>query len=210
MSKFILPDFLQEFYLRNKDKIQAKLNEFKSIPQELYFYELAYCLCTPMSKAENAIKVQIKLQDHDFFNKPSNEIIEILSSNKHYIRFHNQKSKYILEAQKNFKEISQIINSKKPIKEKRDILVKDIKGMGYKEASHFLRNIGFFGLAILDRHILKNMVNFNQIDEKYSISGKKKYETIENIFFDMSKSVNLEVEELDILLWASETNYILK
>ncbi|OGU61230.1 MAG: hypothetical protein A2X64_06620 [Ignavibacteria bacterium GWF2_33_9] len=210
MNKFILPDYLQEYYVKQRDNILAKLNEFKSIPQSQYFYELVYCLCTPMSKAKNAILVQNKLESLDFINNPSINLVEILSSKDHYIRFHNQKVKFISEAQKNFNEILHFIKEDIHIKEKREYLVRSVKGIGYKEASHFLRNIGFFGLAILDRHILKNMVKFNQIKPNFSISGKNNYEKIEKVFVDMSKSVNLQIEELDILLWASETNNILK
>jgi len=36
-------------------------------------------------------------------------------------------------------------------------LVKNLTGLGYKEAGHFLRNIGSGKIAILDRHILRNL-----------------------------------------------------
>ena len=39
-------------------------------------------------------------------------------------------------------------------------------GLGYKEASHFLRNIGLSeDIPILDRHILKNLVLLGAIDK---------------------------------------------
>jgi len=47
----------------------------------------------------------------------------------------------------------------------REFLVKEVKGVGYKESSHYLRNIGYRNLAILDRHILNNLKNLNVIKE---------------------------------------------
>ena len=47
----------------------------------------------------------------------------------------------------------------------REWLVHNVKGIGYKEAGHFSRNIGFTqDLAILDRHILKNLKKLEPID----------------------------------------------
>jgi N-glycosylase/DNA lyase len=204
-----LPVHLSDLFLNLKEEIHSKLLEFKAVPKEKYFYELVYCLCTPMSKAENALKVQEIFEQRKFLDKPFNPV-EILSAPEHYIRFHNQKSNYIQLAHNNFGTIINILESKESPKIMRENLVKSVKGMGFKEASHFLRNIGIFGLAILDRHILRNLVKFNQLPEKFSISSKNNYENIENVFVNLSKSINLEVEEFDILLWANETGYILK
>ena len=50
--------------------------------------------------------------------------------------------------------------------ERRDWLAQDprIKGLGYKEASHFLRNIGFKGYGILDKHIVRSLFELGVID----------------------------------------------
>jgi len=200
---------LKLFYKDISSDIQKRLIEFRNVPEEKYFYELVYCLCTPMSKAENAQKVQNIFEEKKFLKNPFNPI-PILSNSDNYIRFHNQKSKFILNALDNFDTISKILESENSNQIKRDLLVASVKGLGYKEASHFLRNIGFFGLAILDRHILRNLVKYNLISKESSVSSKKSYENIENIFVNSSKFINLEVEELDLLLWAKETGKILK
>lgn len=205
-------DFTKEIYDSYellKESIHAKLENFKSIPREKYFYELIYCLCTPMSKAENALIVQEEFEQLNFFYHPLNPS-KILARPGNYIRFHNHKSEFILLAHKNFDEILKIIDSNSSNFEKRTKLVETVKGLGYKEASHFLRNIGLFGLAILDRHILRNLANFNLIDHKVSITTKNNYEKVEKIFVNTSKLCNLEVEEFDLLLWAKETGKILK
>ncbi len=86
-----------------------------------------------------------------------------------------------------------------------------VKGMGYKEASHFLRNIGFGEeLAILDRHILKNLKEFGVIDEIPSSISKKKYMEIESKMKEFSVSANIPIDHLDLVFWYKETGEIFK
>ena len=75
------------------------------------------------------------------------------------VRFRNVKSENIAIARKFFKENSLSEKLKEDTFEIREWLVENVRGMGYKESSHFLRNIGLGeNIAILDRHILKNLV----------------------------------------------------
>jgi N-glycosylase/DNA lyase len=83
--------------------------------------------------------------------------------------------------------------------------------MGYKEASHFLRNIGFADdLAILDRHILKNLKIFGIIEEIPKSLSKKKYLEIEEKMRNLANEVNIPVSHLDLLFWSKETGEIFK
>jgi N-glycosylase/DNA lyase len=197
------------YYNVHKEKINHQLDHFQSVPTEKYFYELCYCLCTPMSKAENAQKVQLILEKSEYYNKDL-EISEILRNPDNYIRFHNQKAKHIENAKKNYSEILQIIISAENNFEKREKLVKFVPGMGYKEASHFLRNIGLFGLAILDRHILRNLAKYNVIQEIPKTINSKKYVQLEQLFINFANSIGLSLEKLDLTLWAKETGFVLK
>jgi len=73
-------------------------------------------------------------------------------------------------------------------------LVKNIKGFGYKEASHFLRNIGLGeNIAILDRHILKNLKRFKVIKEVPISISPRKYLEIENKMKLFSKKIKIPV-----------------
>ncbi len=94
--------------------------------------------------------------------------------------------------------------------ELREWLVKNIKGYGYKEASHFLRNIGFEELAILDRHVLKNLKNYGVIEEVPKSLTPKKYKEIEEKMRRFSKSVDIPISHLDLLFWSNETGEIFK
>lgn len=202
-------DQLMLDYNNLRESIKSRLDYFQQVPQDQYFYEMIYCLCTPMSKAVNALKVQEKLQSLNYINKEA-DISSILRNPEHYIRFHNQKAKFIQYNKSQFEKIYPIINRNSSPIEKRKELVDLIMGFGFKEASHFLRNIGIFGLAILDRHILKNLVNFQIIPKDYKINSYKNYREIENKFVNFAEKLNMNVEELDLLLWARQTGEILK
>ena len=94
--------------------------------------------------------------------------------------------------------------------EKRILLVGTIDGMGMKEASHFLRNIGYCGLAILDRHILKHLVLCHVYDELPKIGSAKKYLEIEAMFSEFCDMFGIPIDEMDLLFWSYETGVILK
>ena len=91
----------------------------------------------------------------------------------------------------------------------REWLVNNIKGIGYKEASHFLRNIGFDDYAIIDFHIIDILTRY-KIIEKPKYLSKKKYLEIEEILRKIAKQTNLTLAELDLYLWYMETGKILK
>lgn len=83
--------------------------------------------------------------------------------------------------------------------------------MGYKEASHFLRNIGKGqDLAILDRHILKNLKLLNVIEKIPDSMPPKKYLELEQTMREFSKEIGIPLDHLDIVLWYKETKKIFK
>lgn len=93
----------------------------------------------------------------------------------------------------------------------RNHLAKNIKGYGLKEASHFLRNIGKGeGIAILDRHILKNMFYAKVIDEIPSSISKKLYFELEQKFLEFADRLNIDSQHLDFILWYKEANEVFK
>jgi N-glycosylase/DNA lyase len=204
-----LPDFLHQKYLVLKTDIKKRLLEFSQVPEADYFYELCFCLCTPQSKAESAWKVQQKLAEKDFFNKAFDPT-SILREPSHYIRFHNQKAKRLLEAREKYDQILSIIKSDKSNDEKRILIYENVNGFGLKESAHFLRNIGYRNLAILDRHILKHLVHCRVYDEVPKISSKKQYQIVEEKFKEYAENIKIPIDELDLLFWSYEAGKILK
>ena len=91
----------------------------------------------------------------------------------------------------------------------RDWLVKNINGLGMKEASHFLRNVGFKDVTIIDFHII-DLLKREGLIEEFSNLNKKKYLEIEEVLRNLGDKVNLSLGELDLYLWYIETGKVLK
>lgn len=204
-------------YSEIKSDIKKRLKEFSKIKNEwntdIIFKELCFCLLTPQSKARNAWKAIESLTDSGkLFNANHSEIAEELN----IVRFKNNKARYLIALRNLFyteKEnlVISLLESDKNIFEKRKWLVTNIKGIGFKEAGHFLRNIGFYEeVTILDRHILKNLKESGIIDEIPTTLSEKRYLEIENKMKQFSTKINIPLEYLDFVLWYKETNDIFK
>ena len=153
-----LPEELFHLYLQQKGAIRSRLVEFSLVSQDEWFYELCFCLCTPQSSAVNALAVQQVLSTMGFLEYGQN-VEDVLRDPSHYIRFHHTKHLRLHEARNNWPAINAVISAVDLTEhDRRDALAAMVKGIGMKEASHFLRNIGRRGLAILDRHLLANLV----------------------------------------------------
>ena len=89
--------------------------------------------------------------------------------------------------------------------------MKNLTGLGYKEAGHFLRNIGFGEkIAILDRHILRNLHALGVIDELPESISNKRYLEIEKKMAEFAGRIHIPLDHLDLLLWYKETGEIFK
>jgi len=209
MTKNKLPDYISEKYEILKFPIHKKLKEFSEVPESEYFYELCFCICTPQSRAKNAIQVVEKLKNADFFNKSFNPV-KILNNKEHYIRFHNQKAIRLRKLISTYPKVLEMLNSNLSSFEKRNGIKELVDGFGYKEASHFLRNIGYRDLAILDRHILKHLVICKVFKEIPKVSSAKQYFDVEKKFQKFANKLYIPLDELDLLFWSYETGEILK
>lgn len=96
--------------------------------------------------------------------------------------------------------------------ERRDWLAREkrIKGLGYKEASHFLRNIGLMGHAILDKHVLRCLADLEVVDSSRPPSTRARYLEIEERLKGVAREVGIDFDELDLVLWSMKTGEVLK
>jgi len=201
---------LQSLYKERKQAIQSRLLDFSRVPQSEYFYELAYCLMTPQSSAVHADKVVTVLRTHRFL-ETGFDPESILRTKAHYIRFHRNKSKYLLSIRQSMDGILSVLSNGHSSDIVREWLVKNVKGLGYKEASHFLRNIGKNeSLAILDRHILRNLRRYGAIRNIPTSLSRKRYLSIERRFIQFAGTIGIPLNELDLLFWSMETGEIRK
>ncbi|MBU0533846.1 MAG: N-glycosylase/DNA lyase [Candidatus Omnitrophica bacterium] len=211
---------------------------FKEGTDEDIFAELVFCILTPQSKAQSCWEcVEILKKDKLLLKGTPKEIAKKINK----ARFKNNKAKYIVEARRKFikngklnikSQISQfestqearewLVNGTCPVRDRSPsgdrtemseaILISNgVKGIGYKEASHFLRNIGLGeNIAILDRHILRNLKELGVIKEILSSISKKKYLEIEGKMKEFSVSANIPMDHLDLVFWYKETGEVFK
>jgi N-glycosylase/DNA lyase len=205
-----LPEPWASVYRERKDAIRTRLDDFSHILSSQYFYELAFCLLTPQSSAANA-EATIAELIHDDFLRRGFDPTPYLRDPRHYIRFHNVKAKRLLEAREQFPALFPILtNTTLKPEEKREAVLAAVKGLGMKEASHFLRNIGVRSLAILDRHIFKHLVKLHVIRKVPTSLTKKRYLEIEKKWHRFAEEVGISLDELDLLFWSMETGEIRK
>lgn len=189
--------------------IDTRIKEFQQLNQKdnkEWFSELCFCILTANSRAQTAINIQNELTPQGFLTKNQKTLSNCIKKNKH--RFHNNKAKFIIEARKH-KEIKDII-TKEDKQDPREWLVKNIKGLGWKESSHFLRNTGHNNYAILDRHIINLMHEHNLIKDKPKTLTKKNYLKLEKLFNGLTEELNMTPAKLDLYMWYMKTGKVLK
>lgn len=207
-----------EIYGRIGGDIKKRLKEFenkwkKGNNKDIHL-ELSFCILTPQSKARSAWEAIEALKENGLiWTGTKEEISEYLNK----VRFKNTKADNLVRLREQMTDAKgQIITKdffKKlgGVEEKRDWIVKNIRGMSFKEASHFLRNVGFGNeIAILDRHILRNMERLGIIDEIPKTITPKKYLEIEKKLLEYTQKVNIPMDHIDLLFWYREAGEIFK
>lgn len=207
---------LQALYKERKDAIQKRLADFRQVmtwSNDEIFGELAFCLLTPQSSAKVCWDAVIQLKQKTLLLKGKPTDLEPFLAQ---VRFGETKAGYIVEARDMF-TTNNTIQLKSKIEsfynpfELREWLVDNVMGLGYKEASHFLRNIGLGeGFAILDRHILRNLANLGVIPEIPVSITKKRYLEIEEKLRRFAAEISIPMAHLDLLFWSKETGWIFK
>lgn len=193
-------------------------NELKLLPSEAkddhrLFEELAFCIFTANTSAEMGLKA-VDAVRNVLITGSAGEMTRRLEG---IYRFNNLRPEFIVHTRNHLKnslnfELKNKIKSFKDKNELRDFfaLNKGIKGLAYKEASHFLRNIGFKGYAILDKHIINSLHEFEVLKTNEKPKNAKEYLEIEQKFVGFSKQIGIDMDELDLLLWSRKNGRILK
>lgn len=189
-------------------QIDTRIHEFKTInthsAEELYT-ELCFCLLTANFSSQRSIHIHAQLKSH--FGIDSSETLAAKLKASGY-RFPHTRAAYITEARAHKDSLPTILHTLQG-EDRRAWLVHTIKGFGYKEASHFLRNIGYDDYAIIDSHIL-DLLTREKLIRKPKTLTQKKYKTLEKLLRTLALQTNLTLAELDLYLWYQETGKILK
>jgi N-glycosylase/DNA lyase len=206
-------DDLRKYHLSIVNIIRQRLNDFSQFKSQAnnsdLFRELAYCILTANASARMGLK-SINALDSTLFIGTANDITQKL---KGVYRFPNSRADYIVRSRKILEDlvegnIQRIFSQYDSQNELRFYLKSNIIGIGHKESSHFLRNVGYKGFAILDKHVISmlNMFGCN-VDKP---RNRKEYEDTEQKMKDFAKDINIDFDELDLLFWSYKTGEIIK
>jgi len=198
--------------IKIKTEVDNRIKEFIDFQKRSshdWFGELAYCLLTAYSSALMGEKCVEKLSNDGFlFIGKLEDVTVCLKSQGH--RFAERRAEYIIKARKYIENLKQIIQSHQSTYAARDWLVTNISGLGMKEASHFLRNVGYLNLAIIDRHILAHMKETGLIADDHKSITRKRYLEYEHILENVSNRLNMDLGEMDLYLWYKKTGKVMK
>jgi len=208
---------LKQAYINKKPAIRKRLNDFKKINEEAddnqLFEEMAFCICTAGASAKMGLKSVEAMRDI----LPSGSLKMLRNRLDGVHRFPNARPGYIIHTREYLKnehgfKIRELLSLFDDPIERRDYLAKNknIKGIGYKEASHFLRNIGCSGYAILDKHILNTLCEYKVIASVKPPTTRDKYLYTESKLIEFAEKIGIHMDELDLLLWSEKTGEILK
>lgn len=171
------------------------------------FSELCFCILTANCSAEGGLRVQGEIGE-GFLKLSRIELSRRLKSLGY--RYPNTRAKYIVKARKHCEEVWRIVNEDDDPTRVRRWLADNVPGIGFKEASHFLRNIGFKNLAIIDKHVLRVLHKYGYVRSIPQTLSRARYLEIEKILSKIAGELKISLAELDLYLWYMDTGRILK
>ncbi|CAN5543483.1 N-glycosylase/DNA lyase [soil metagenome] len=200
-----------------RDEIRRRLAEFEAIGRNgsdiKLFEEMVFCFFTGGCSARMGLN-SLEAIRPILLTADQNELANALAGSH---RYPNARAGYVVASREFLREhcglrLRKKLQSFEDSLERRDWLVREkgIKGLGYKEASHYLRNIGFKGYAILDKHVLNCLAELNIIDDPKPPNTRSRYLTVEEKLKQLTEMTQIDFDELDLVLWSMKTGVILK
>jgi len=178
--------------------VESRWQEFETLRktgnEEELFAELSFCVLTANWSAQGGMKAQ-KIIGKGFANLPKDELTKMHVDVGH--RYPQVRAEYIVSNRWIISQLRTLIEEPDP----REFFVKNVKGLGWKESSHFLRNVAFRDYAILDKHMLRVMLQYELIDEIPKGWTKKKYLDYEERLKNVAEGFGECLGKLDLYLW---------
>ncbi|HAR46584.1 MAG: hypothetical protein A2X56_00245 [Nitrospirae bacterium GWC2_57_13] len=213
-------DFIAELkrdYRAKRPLIEQRLAEFRAVydrGDEAIFEELCFCILTAGSSAKMGMKTIEALRD---ILRSGDEAALQQRAREHRVRFWRLRPSYIHHTREYLVQhcgldLKKLLGSFSCPLARREFLAanKAVKGLGYKESSHFLRNVGFRGYAILDKHIINSLREMRVIGSGLKPGSRKGYLAIERKLARFADEIGIDMDHLDLLLWSRKTGEILK
>lgn len=202
-----------------RKEIRKRLGEFQKVwrhgSDARLWEELAYCIFTAGASARMGIDSVDAVRPLLLDGEPEAMTMALKEAGAH--RFPVARPQYIVVTRNYFRaefgmKLRRRLRSFSNPFERRDWLAqeKQVKGLGYKEASHFLRNIGVKGHAILDKHVMRCLCEVGVVDAPSPPSTRTKYLAVEQELTRFAREIKVDFDELDLVLWSIKTGEILK
>jgi N-glycosylase/DNA lyase len=202
-----------------RKEIRKRLREFQEVwhngSDARLWEELAYCIFTAGASARMGLTAVDAVRSLLLDGEAEAMTVALKKAGAH--RFPVARPRYIVSTRDYFHAdcgmaLRKRLRSFRDPVERRDWLAldKQVKGLGYKEASHFLRNIGVKGHAILDKHVMRCLAEIGVIDTAKPPSTRRKYLEVEQQLIGFARDVRIDFDELDLVLWSMKTGEVLK
>src|SRR5947209_92200 len=215
----ITMEHLHGAYQHRKREIRARLREFHCIWQTgsdaLLWEEMVYCIFTAGASAKMGMKSVEAFRPLLVSGAQREMTTAVIAARAH--RFPNERPGYVVVTRDYLQQTYSMrlrdrLRSFRDPFERRDWLARDprVKGLGYKESSHFLRNVGFKGYAILDKHIVRCLYELRVVDSPRPPTSRGRYLETEKKMREFAARAAIDFDELDLLLWSMKTGEILK
>jgi len=212
-------DRLRAEYAQRRKAIRARLRDFGRVWQTAsdsrLWEEMVYCIFTAGASAKMGLRSVDALRPLLKTGAQAEMTKALVAAGAH--RFPNARPGYVIVTRNYLEEsfsmqLRRRLDSFRDPVERRDWLAREprIKGLGYKESSHFLRNIGFKGYGILDKHIVRCLCELKVIDSPKPPTSRGRYLETEDRMRRFAADTGIDFDELDLLLWSTKTGEILK
>ena len=197
--------------------MRARLAEFEEVRREAsderLWEELVYCIFTAGASARMGLRSVEAVRP--LLAAGSHEELAAALTGRH--RYPRSRSGYIVATRDYLSahcgmRLRERLEGFADPHERRDWLARErgVKGLGYKEASHFLRNVGYRGYAILDKHILRSLAELGVVETPDPPATRTRYLDTEERLRRFARRVRVDFDELDLVLWSMKTGEILK
>lgn len=214
---------IEKQYEEQKEEIESRLEEFHELrdaPEERKFLELVFVILTSQTKAEKAWEAAKQLESQDLLTSGNDECIQQVLEEQD-VQYAKEKASYIIE---NYENLSQptLADPERKLKisnridvedldSSRDWFAENVKGISWKGASHFLRNIGYGnGFAIISSHIIDTMQELGLVEAAEPPRNREEYLELEERLQEFAEDTGIDIEALDLVLWSMKTGEVFK
>jgi N-glycosylase/DNA lyase len=215
-ATFLLPLGVFSLYDQAEREL-AILRESGDLCESQMWQQMCFCLLSPVTRFEAVRACMQRLEAHRVLNRlaenprsvRSEEIRRLLSAQDQPCRFPGQKADRLLQAGYFFYEkapapgVRGFLRGFPKSLDARKALVDKVPGLGMKEASHFLRNVGHgANLAVLDIHVRRFLAEMRLVGESIAFSNSRvSYLKMERTLLSLAFNSGLEIGALDLAIW---------